>query len=97
MLCDDCGTKLTLADDFCPGCGLALDEMANRLPRRRPRLRELPPLRSSLAIVGAILVPIGVVLFFVAIILNDEFRRARAPPFMTFSSPPPSSPLSRLS
>jgi Domain of unknown function (DUF4328) len=78
MFCSECGTKLAAMRDLCPGCGLSLDEMEERRAQRRPswpRWRPLPPIRGSLAIFGAILVPVGVVLFIVALILDDAIRR----------------------
>jgi hypothetical protein len=71
MFCIECGTRIVPTKDFCPGCGLSLNEMMYR-HARRPQWRILPPLRSSLAIFSAMLVPIGAVTFIVALIIDNE-------------------------
>lgn len=82
MFCIECGTKFARSEDGCPGCGLSRDAMMNDRPRRRPRWRELPPLRSSLAIIGAILVPVGVAFFIAALVVDSTFRRGPEHDFM---------------
>lgn len=78
IYCIECGTKFARTEGGCPDCGLSVDAMLQERPQR-PRWRVLPPLRSWLAIIGAILVPVGVVFFIVAIIIDDGFRFAPRP------------------
>jgi hypothetical protein len=75
MYCVECGTRFDRAEDRCPGCGWSLDEVALERQPRRPRWRDLPPLRGSLAIICAILLPVGFVLFIVGIILINTIGR----------------------
>jgi hypothetical protein len=84
LYCVECGTKYQRTDDACPSCGYRNYELlAERLgERRRARPRDLPPLRSGLAIWGAILLPLGVAVFFAGPIVSDGFRRPGSPPFV---------------
>ncbi len=84
MFCIECGTKFARSEGGCPACRLSVDAMMNDRPRRRPRWRVLPPLRSSLAIIGAILVPVGFAFFVAALIILDMDRGRPPSALLTF-------------
>ncbi|MSQ93188.1 MAG: hypothetical protein EXR98_01385 [Gemmataceae bacterium] len=84
IYCVKCGTKVADTEDACPACGFALKEMLHERPReqRRPLLRKVQPVRGFLPVVGAILIPIGAVVFLGGPIVSEGFRRPGSPPFV---------------
>ena len=63
MYCIDCGARFPRSEDACPVCGLLVDEMLDERARRPPRPRWLPPMRTHLPIMAAVLFPLGLILF----------------------------------
>jgi hypothetical protein len=82
--CIRCGRSVPQTEEACPGCGYPIQELLDEKPRRRrrPRFRELQPIRGFLPIVGAILIPLGLVFFAGGPIISDGFRRPGSLPFM---------------
>src|SRR4029450_9811265 len=61
MFCIMCGVKVAATEESCPNCGCPIhapheDDFG---ARRRPRARDLPPVRGFLAIIPAVLIPVG--------------------------------------
>jgi hypothetical protein len=83
IYCIQCGTEVAQTEEACPGCGYPTQELLDDKPRRRrrPRFRELQPIRGFLPIVGAILIPLGLVFFAGGLIISDGFHRPRSLPF----------------
>jgi hypothetical protein len=46
-------------------------------PAAEPRWRDLPPLNDALPIVSAVSVPVGVIFFFAALVMDEVFLRRR--------------------
>ncbi len=75
--CILCGENVAANDESCPNCGCPIqspyeDEYRAR-GRRQPR--DLPPVTGFLPIVGAVLIPVGVVFFIGAPIADEVLRR----------------------
>lgn len=77
IFCIRCGSKCAATDDACPACGCPTHDLYDELPRspRRPRLRALTPIRGSLPIIAAILLPVGVAIIIATVILAEEVFR----------------------
>jgi hypothetical protein len=84
IYCIQCGTEVAQTEEACPGCGYPIQELLDGKPRRRrrPRFRELQPILGFLPIVGAILIPLGLVFFVGGPIVSEGFRRQGSLPFV---------------
>jgi len=76
MYCILCGTRVAAADEKCSNCGcpIQVPRDDDYRPRRRSRPRPMYPVRGLFAVIGAILIPIGIV-FFIGAPIADEFLR----------------------
>jgi DNA-directed RNA polymerase subunit RPC12/RpoP len=80
--CIRCGTNVPQTEEVCPSCGYPIQELLDEKPRRRPRFRELQPIPGFLPIVGAILIPLGLVFFAGGPIISNGFHRPGSLPFV---------------
>jgi ribosomal protein L37E len=79
IFCMMCGTRFDSGAEECPQCGFGVSGLLDEHPfdKQRPPSRELAPFRASLAVIGTILIPIGIVLMICAPIAVEMFRRER--------------------
>ena len=83
MHCENCGTLVTGKEDKCPGCGMSIK---NQIARKRERLKEtlqMPIVEEStdkketnkMKTVGLILLVIGIIIIFIAVILQVNYLK----------------------
>lgn len=84
IFCIRCGTKVARTEHACPECGYPIHELFDDSPRarRRPGRTRPQPIRGYPAIYGAILIPLGLVLYLIGLAISKGFRQPGSTSFL---------------
>ena len=74
IYCMRCGAEFAGNLDACPECGNPVYERDDSRHRRRPAWRNIEPVRDFLPVAAAIMVPLGILIFFAGPVITDGFR-----------------------